>query len=60
MRTITTFITLLFFTATFSQFSVAPNQSPSEGPFYSTDYPREQLLINGNGAPPIGPVDISS
>jgi len=54
MRTITTFITLLFFTATFSQITTPT----AEGPFNQLII-RGATLINGNGAPPIGPVDIS-
>ena len=54
MRKITTFITLLFFTATFSQITTPT----AEGPFNQLII-RGATLINGNGAPPIGPVDIS-
>src|SRR6056300_743905 len=54
MRTLFLLVTLFFFTTTFAQ----SQTSASEGPF-SQLIIRGATLINGNGAPPIGPVDIS-
>ena len=52
------FHTFFFFLIVSFNFSVAQSQSPSEGPF-SQLIIRGATLINGNGAPPIGPVDIT-
>jgi imidazolonepropionase-like amidohydrolase len=51
---------LLLFATTcfvFAQITPAPNRTEGEGPFEQLII-RGAMLINGNGAPPIGPVDI--
>ncbi len=51
-----TLLSLLFLV--FTLISNAQNSSPAEGPFNQLII-RGATLINGNGAPPIGPVDIT-
>jgi len=53
MRTLFTLITLLI-----TLFSYAQSKAVAEGPFNQMII-RGAILINGNGAPPIGPVDIT-
>lgn len=48
---------LLFFQLSFSQIEKAPPRSEGDGPFNKLII-RGVTLINGNGAPPTGPVDI--
>ena len=52
---ITSFITLLFF---YSYFILKSRLTTAEGPFNQLII-RGATMINGNGAPPIGPVDIT-
>ena len=54
MRTLFTLITLLITVFSYAQSSNAA----AEGPFNQMII-RGAILINGNGAPPIGPVDIT-
>ena len=54
MLTLLTLVALIFSLNTFSQNS----DLVSEGPFKQLIL-RGAILINGNGAPPVGPVDIT-
>jgi imidazolonepropionase-like amidohydrolase len=56
-RTSLSFFLLLFGITLFAQIENAPNRSEGEGPFERLII-RGVTLINGNGAPPTGPVDI--
>jgi hypothetical protein len=51
------FIWILFFTKSFPQIKKAPEVKEGDGP-YPQLIIRGVILINGNGAPPIGPMDI--
>lgn len=52
-----TLLLLVAFTTTIAQITPAPSRTEGEGPFEQLII-RGATLINGNGAPPIGPVDI--
>lgn len=51
------FLFCCFFSPLFAQIEKSPDRSEGEGPFPQLII-RGVTLINGNGAPPIGPVDI--
>ena len=51
------FLFILFFTRSFTQIKKAPEVKEGDGP-YTQLIIRGVTLINGNGAPPIGPMDI--
>ncbi len=57
MRQLFTFLLTLVFTATFAQVKKAPPRAEGDGPWPQLII-RGVTLINGNGAPPTGPVDI--
>lgn len=57
MKTLFSFFLILSNLFAFTQITPAPERSEGEGP-YPQLIIRGATLINGNGAPPIGPVDI--
>jgi dihydroorotase-like cyclic amidohydrolase len=57
MRTILIVIVLLFFNNGYSQIKKAPENKEGDGPWNQLII-RGVTLINGTGAPPVGPVDI--
>ena len=48
----------IFSNITYAQIDVAPDRARGEGPFNQLII-RGATLINGNGAPPTGPVDVT-
>ena len=52
-----TLINLFYYNFSISQIAEAPERFRGEGPFQQLII-RGATLINGNGAPPIGPVDV--
>ncbi|SMG43382.1 Amidohydrolase family protein [Marivirga sericea] len=56
-KTLLVFITVLLQTTVWAQIKDAPERTEGEGP-WSQLIIRGVTLINGNGAPPLGPVDI--
>ena len=52
-----TFLLLFVGVSLFSQITDAPERNEGDGP-YDQLIIRGATLINGNGAPPIGPVDV--
>ena len=52
-----TLINLFYYNFSISQIAEAPERFRGEGPFKQLII-RGATLINGNGAPPIGPVDV--
>ena len=52
-----TLINLFYYNFSISQIAEAPERFRGEGPFEQLII-RGATLINGNGAPPIGPVDV--
>src|ERR1700745_1901302 len=57
MRTLLLLIPIILSARSFSQIKKAPEQNDGEGPWPQLII-RGVILINGTGAPPIGPVDI--
>ena len=56
-KPVSTFLFLLITVTLFAQITPAPTRTEGQGPFDQLII-RGAMLINGNGAPPIGPVDI--
>ena len=57
IRTLTLILVFLFSSSLYAQIPKAPEKKEGEGQFAQLII-RGVTLINGNGAPPIGPVDI--
>jgi adenine deaminase len=56
-RILYSFLTLIFTSSIFAQIPKAPERKEGDGPF-SQLIIRGVILINGTGAPPVGPMDI--